>query len=113
MQDFERELQDERRRQVEDEDGGTGWMSVQVDQQPVDIKEEEKAPLEEEPVVDAGIAGALLLAKKKGLLEQDNHRRSSAPKHAIDLCAQHYSIEDKRYEYVCLNVCTFIQHNIF
>ena len=51
---------------MEDDDAGTGWQSVEIDTRPVDIKDEDHAALEEEPTVNAGIAGALKLARNKG-----------------------------------------------
>ncbi len=46
--------------------GATGWMSVEIDETPVDIAHEEKGPLDEEPVLNSGIASALQLGLKKG-----------------------------------------------
>lgn len=67
MKDFERELAEERRRKLEEEEkGATGWMSVEIDETPVDITKEEKGPLDEEPVLNSGIASALQLGLKKG-----------------------------------------------
>ena len=46
--------------------GGT-WQSVQIDSRPVDITAlPEKSVLDEEPVLNHGLAGALELATKKG-----------------------------------------------
>ena len=75
LQDFERELAEERRRKLEEEEkGATGWMSVEIDKTPVDIAHEEKGPLDEEPALNSGIASALQLGLKKGttLLRQHN-----------------------------------------
>ena len=52
----------------EDDEGGTGWQSVEIDTRPVDIKDEDHVALEEEPTLDAGVMGALQLAQKKGML---------------------------------------------
>ena len=47
--------------------GGT-WQSVQIDSRPVDITAlPEKSVLDEEPVLNHGLAGALELATKKGI----------------------------------------------
>jgi len=47
--------------------GGT-WQSVQIDSRPVDITDlPEKSVLDEEPVLNHGLAGALQLATKKGI----------------------------------------------
>lgn len=47
--------------------GGT-WQSVQIDSRPVDITAlPEKSVLDEEPVLNHGLAGALQLATKKGV----------------------------------------------
>lgn len=63
---------------------------------------EEKAVLDEEPIVTESIGSALKLAMKKGYLDKESIKQqakasSSAPKHS-SLQAQNYSIEDKRYE---------------
>ena len=67
MQEFERELAEERARQREEEEHmPAGWQEVDYEPHSVDIADEERLPLEEEPVVDSGIASALQLAHKKG-----------------------------------------------
>ena len=39
---------------------------MEIDTRPVDIKDEDRMALDEEPVINSGVAGALELAKKKG-----------------------------------------------
>ena len=51
--------------------GTTGWMSVEIDETPVDIAHEEKGPLDEEPTLNSGIASALQLGLKKGWFAQN------------------------------------------
>jgi len=47
---------------------GGAWQSVQIDSRPVDITAlPEKSVLDEEPVLNHGLAGALQLAGKKGI----------------------------------------------
>lgn len=46
----------------------TGWQSVEIDTRPIDINPEDKAVLDDEPVVNQGLAAALELAKKKGFI---------------------------------------------
>ena len=54
--------------QEENEDESKlGWQQVEIDTRPVEIKEEDKAVLDDEPVVTDGLAAALELACKKGL----------------------------------------------
>jgi len=49
---------------------GGAWQSVQIDSRPVDITAlPEKSVLDEEPVLNHGLAGALQLATKKGALK--------------------------------------------
>ena len=69
MQEFEQDLVEQRRQQADQEAEGQplGWQSVQIDSKPVEIKGEEKAVLDDEPVVNAGLAVALKLAEKKGM----------------------------------------------
>jgi len=50
--------------------GGGAWQSVQIDSRPVDITSlPEKSVLDEEPVLNHGLAAALELATKKGILK--------------------------------------------
>ena len=67
MQDFERELAEERKRKEMEEDAqNPGWKQVEIDTAPVEITIEDQVVLEEEPMVAEGVAAALLLATKKG-----------------------------------------------
>ena len=51
---------------------GGAWQSVQIDSRPVDITAlPEKSVLDEEPVLNHGLAGALQLATKKGFVTAD------------------------------------------
>ena len=81
----------------DDDEQGTGWQSVEIDTRPVDIKTDDKPVLDDEPIVNQGIGAALKLAGKKGYLESQAGKVSSAPRHTT-LQAQNYSIEDKKYD---------------
>ncbi|KAH8378522.1 hypothetical protein KR093_011799 [Drosophila rubida] len=77
------------------------WNSVNPDEvmQPADLDNlgddvEERAILDEEPDVGAGVANALRLALSKGYLEKEEKNRPSNTKMA-HLQAKNYSIEDK------------------
>ena len=66
LQDFERELVEARRQREMEEEGGTGWHHVEIDTSAVEIKDEDKGVLDDEPVVNEGLGAALQLAQKKG-----------------------------------------------
>ncbi|XP_017153392.1 U4/U6.U5 tri-snRNP-associated protein 1 [Drosophila miranda] len=77
------------------------WNSVNPDEvmQPADLDNlgddlEDRAILDEEPDVGAGVANALRLALSKGYLEREEKNRPSNTKMA-HLQAKNYSIEDK------------------
>jgi len=101
--EWEAELQEKRRKEQaereaeEDAEPITGWMSVEIDTRPVDIAEDDKGVLDDEPVLNSGIGAALALANKKGYLETEVQNIASAPMHH-SLLAKNYSIEDKKYE---------------
>ncbi len=65
VQDFDKEYTEQKQQQQEEEDN-RGWQSVEIDTRPVEIKDEEKAVLDDEPILNEGLAAALALAKKKG-----------------------------------------------
>ena len=68
LQDLEREAPDQSLLSLEEEDN-TGWQTVtQLNTQPVDMKTEVKAVLQEEPTINEGLACALNLARQKGVL---------------------------------------------
>ena len=95
--DMEQEWNESHPMQEGDEEPIVGWQSVEIDTRPVEIKEEEKGILDDEPVLNTGLGGALELASKKGYLEGQLDKRASATSsRALD--AQIYSIEDKRYD---------------
>ncbi|KAK2162666.1 hypothetical protein LSH36_94g05047 [Paralvinella palmiformis] len=96
LMDFEKELVTQPHEETEDEHK-LGWQQVEIDTRPVEIKEEDKAVLDDEPVVTDGLAAALELACKKGYLDKTLKKPVSAPKH-VHLQAKNYSIEDKRYD---------------
>ncbi|ESN94957.1 hypothetical protein HELRODRAFT_102759 [Helobdella robusta] len=81
----------------DDEFRGKGWQSVEIDEKPVNLKEQEVHVLDEEPIVNQGIGAALKLASKKGYLDSIVNKQISAPRHS-KLEAQNYSIEDKRMD---------------
>lgn len=95
--EFERDLQEERRKMEEDARLGMGaWNEVGIDEKPVEIKKEDAPILEEEPDVSVGVAGALKLAMKKGYLDKESKKVVSAPRHS-QLQAASYTIEDKNF----------------
>lgn len=71
MQDFERDLVEQRRNGEESTTAASGWQKVDAnDDQPADLtnmEQEVNTGLEEEPLLNTGIAAALGLAQKKGL----------------------------------------------
>ncbi|KAH8260228.1 hypothetical protein KR026_006641 [Drosophila bipectinata] len=103
MMDFEKTEQSEEHMDTNDEpthSHGT-WNSVNPDEvmQPADLDNlgedlEDRAILDEEPDVGAGVANALRLALSKGYLEKEEKNRPSNTKMA-HLQAKNYSIEDK------------------
>lgn len=85
------------------------WNSVNPDEvmQPADLDNlgddlEDRAILDEEPDVGAGVANALRLALSKGYLEKEEKNRPSNTKMA-HLQAKNYSIEDKAAGWVVLS----------
>lgn len=103
MMDFEKTEQLEEHMDTNEEPShshGT-WNSVNPDEvmQPADLDNlgedlEDRAILDEEPDVGAGVANALRLALSKGYLEKEEKNRPSNTKMA-HLQAKNYSIEDK------------------
>jgi len=72
IQEYLDQYGDRENRDDDDDDmtGGGAWQSVQIDSRPVDITTlPEKSVLDEEPVLNHGLAGALQLATKKGMLK--------------------------------------------
>ncbi|WAR18739.1 SNUT1-like protein [Mya arenaria] len=99
LMELERELQEERRRLEEEEEGETsGWNRVEIDETPVNLADEEGGILEDEPVVSGGMAGALTVAVSKGFMEQEKIKPSRFSQQLMEIKAQNYSIEDKRYD---------------
>lgn len=66
MKDYDRDADPRNRNDKEDDEFATGWQSVEIDTRPIDINSDDKAVLDDEPVVNQGLAGALQLADKKG-----------------------------------------------
>lgn len=98
IKDYEKELIEEKRRLDQEAQNRGAWNEVDIEEKPVEIKNRENEPiLEEEPDVSVGLAGALVLAMKKGYLEQESKKMSSAPRPS-QLQAQTYTIEEKFYE---------------
>ncbi|XP_071454399.1 U4/U6.U5 tri-snRNP-associated protein 1 [Hetaerina americana] len=95
LMDFEREMNEERRR-VEEETQKGAWAEVEIDEGPAEVAPAEVPILDVEPDVGSGVAGALRLAVSKGYLERENKSRPSASR-MHHLQAQNYSIEDKTY----------------
>ncbi|KAL4237800.1 U4/U6.U5 tri-snRNP-associated protein 1 [Mactra antiquata] len=98
LMELEKELLEERRRMEEEEDEPTGWNRVEIDETPVNLVGEEAAILEDEPVISKGIGGALNVAVNKGFLEAEKIRPFKMSKQMMEIAAQNYSIEDKRYD---------------
>lgn len=102
MSEYDRDQLGGRDNHDDDDDMGAGgtWQSVQIDSRPVDITTlPEKSVLDEEPVLNHGLAGALELATKKGYLDMEKLRKSATFSTSVaQLKAQNYSIEDKKLE---------------
>ncbi|XP_013387929.1 U4/U6.U5 tri-snRNP-associated protein 1 [Lingula anatina] len=97
--EFESELLEQRKRREEEEEEKTNrWEEVAIDTQPVEIKEEEKVVLDDEPTVDKGLAAALQLSVKKGFLVHEVAKKLPTSKLVTEMEAQNYSIEDKRFD---------------
>lgn len=62
------------------------------------LQGEEGAILEDEPVINKGIGQALNVAVNKGFLEIEKIKMQKMSKQMLEMKAQNYSIEDKRYE---------------
>ncbi|KFM77610.1 U4/U6.U5 tri-snRNP-associated protein 1, partial [Stegodyphus mimosarum] len=98
MMDLERELMEERQKQELEAQNRGAWNEVDLDEKPAEISVRENEPiLEEEPDISLGVAGALKLAMKKGYLDKETKKISSAPR-TSQLQAQSYTIEEKFYE---------------
>lgn len=97
MMDYDQDADPRNRNDREDDEFATGWQSVEIDTRPIDINSDDKAVLDDEPVVNQGLAAALQLADKKGYLERQSNKGTGAPRNN-QLEAQNYSIEDKRYD---------------
>ena len=68
LKDYDRDADPRNRNDREDDEFATGWQSVEIDTRPIDINSDDKAVLDDEPVVNQGLAAALQLADKKGSL---------------------------------------------
>ncbi|CAL1527625.1 unnamed protein product [Lymnaea stagnalis] len=99
IMDMELEMMDHKRKKDELEETTGGWNQVDIDDNPVDIRAEEAAVLEEEPIASTGVGSALQLAIKKGYLEDEAPKKlpSMSTKY-LELQAQNYTIQDKRYD---------------
>ncbi|XP_060562043.1 U4/U6.U5 tri-snRNP-associated protein 1-like [Ruditapes philippinarum] len=99
LMELEKELIEERRRmEEEEEDEQSGWNRVEIDETPVNIEGEEGAILEDEPVLNKGIGQALNVAVNKGFLQKEKLKSQKMSKNMLEMTAQNYSIEDKRYD---------------
>nr|AAL39673.1 LD24604p [Drosophila melanogaster] len=104
MMDFDKTEQPEEHMETHTDEPALShgtWNSVNPDEvmQPADLDNlgedlEDRAILDEEPDVGAGVANALRLALSKGYLEKEEKNRPSNTKMA-HLQAKNYSIEDK------------------
>ncbi|CAG5114764.1 unnamed protein product [Candidula unifasciata] len=99
LMDMELELMEQRRKQEDLEEATGGWNAVDIDDKPVDIRVDEAVVLEEEPISSEGVVAALMLAQKKGYLEAEAPKKLPALSlKALELQAQNYTIQDKRYD---------------
>ncbi|BFZ07471.1 hypothetical protein BsWGS_10510 [Bradybaena similaris] len=99
LMDIELELLEQRRKREDLEESTGGWNAVDIDDKPVDIRGEEVSVLEEEPISSEGVVAALLLAQKKGYLEAEAPKKlPTLSLKALELQAQNYTIQDKRYD---------------
>ena len=115
LMDFERQLAEERKRNLEKEERKReaerlqergGWNvleketgsddSMDIDNQ--DGAENGTVILDEEPVAGSGMGAALKLAMSKGYLEKEETKRITVSKSGQELQAQRYTIEDKVVE---------------
>lgn len=98
IMDFEQEEEkDENGDSDADMDENVGWSTVNLDeeQKQPDFSTASTTILDEEPIVNSGLAAALLLCKNKGLLDTQMQKvaRVKAPKAALP--NENYCIEDK------------------
>lgn len=98
IMDFEQqEEKDEAGDSDSDMDENVGWSTVNLDeeQKNTDFATASATILDEEPIVNSGLAAALLLCKNKGLLDTQMQKvaRVKAPKGALPNV--NYCIEDK------------------
>lgn len=98
IMDFEQEDEKDDARNTDSEtDENVGWSTVNLDeeQKQPDFSTASATILDEEPIVNSGLAAALLLCKNKGLLDTQMQKvaRVKAPKGALP--NDNYCIEDK------------------
>lgn len=98
IMDFEQEEEkDDAGGSDSDMDENVGWSTVNLDeeQKQPDFSTASATILDEEPIVNSGLAAALLLCKNKGLLDTQMQKvaRVKAPKGALP--NDNYCIEDK------------------
>lgn len=98
IMDFEQEEEKDDARDTDSEtDENVGWSTVNLDeeQKQPDFSTASATILDEEPIVNSGLAAALLLCKNKGLLDTQMQKvaRVKAPKGALP--NDNYCIEDK------------------
>ena len=127
FQDFERQLAEERKRNLEKEERKReaerlqergGWNVLEKDAGSDDSMDVDNPDgtdngtviLDEEPVAGSGMGAALKLAMSKGYLEKEETKRITVSKSGQELQAQRYTIEDK-VVYVSppslVNLCLF------
>ncbi|KAK2872802.1 hypothetical protein Q8A67_022699 [Cirrhinus molitorella] len=98
IMDFEKDDEKEGGGQSDsDMDDNVGWSTVNLDEEKnqADFSTASTTILDEEPIVNSGLAAALLLCKNKGLLDTQMQKvaRVKAPKAALP--NDNYCIEDK------------------
>ncbi|XP_070576696.1 U4/U6.U5 tri-snRNP-associated protein 1-like isoform X2 [Ptychodera flava] len=99
MVDIDREEEEKQNMEDEDEEAVQGWSAVNLEaERRANLKEEDAPILEDEPQITSGIAGALLVAQKKGYLDKEEESAKIASKAKRgNIEARSYTIEDKNY----------------
>lgn len=98
IMDFEQEEEKEDAGDLDSEtDENVGWSTVNLDeeQQQADFSTASATILDEEPIVNSGLAAALLLCKNKGLLDTQMQKVARVKATKGSLPNDNYCIEDK------------------
>lgn len=98
IMDFEQEEEKDEARDSDSEmDENVGWSTVNLDeeQKTPDFSTASATILDEEPIVNSGLAAALLLCKNKGLLDTQMQKQARVKATKGALPNDNYCIEDK------------------